>query len=275
MDTSRRRLRTLALARALSRRRRRRGGRGARPGCSRRGPDRGRRGRGLRGAHAWLDRTVASQLDCSAPARHRARSLVAARRRGRCRSRTATGPERSETPCAVRTGPRLPRDQARLDRPACDGIEVARRDSRRPAAPEASYTSAHIEASREAGSPVESRPGSEAPVTVDLVLRARRDRARRARPRRVDRRAPALHANRLAAGATTVVGRRAYRPGHRCLGLDANAAGSLPAAAGRGRLARRGGRRASDGRRSGRRRQAAAGARGGDDESSLLTRRNR
>ena len=113
MDVDRCRLRTLALARALSRRSRRSGGRGARTRRSRRGWDRGRCGRGVRGAHARVDRTLAPQLDCAAAARRRARLLVAARRHGRYRSRTAAGARGSERPCAGRTRPSVPRDQAR------------------------------------------------------------------------------------------------------------------------------------------------------------------
>ncbi len=169
-DGDRRGPRTLALARALSRRSRRRGGRGARSRCSRRSSDRGRRGRGVRGAHARLDRTVAPQLDCTAAARHRARSLVAARRRGRNRSRTAAGAEGSERPCAGRTRSAVPRDQAGLDRPARHGFEFARWDSRPrtraeagEAPAEATDTSPRLGASCEGRRPIphrsQARPG--------------------------------------------------------------------------------------------------------------------
>ena len=50
----------------------------------------------------------------------------------------------------------------------------------------------------------------------------------------------------MATGAAATGGRRACRPGHRCVGLDANAAGSVSPAAGRRALAGRGRRRASD-----------------------------
>ena len=104
--------------------------------------------------------------------------------------------------------------------PLTTSSEFTRCDSRRPAAPEASYTSAHVETRREAGNPVASRPGSEA-HTVDLVLRGRGDRAVRNHPRRVDRGAAARHAIRMAASAASAGGRRACRPGHRRLGMDA------------------------------------------------------
>ena len=131
VDSDRRGPRTLALARALSRRSRRRGGRSGRPRCSRRGSDRGRRGRSMRRAHARLDRAVAPQLDCTAAARHRARSLVAPRRSGRGRSRPAAGAGGSERPCAGHT-PRsaIPWNQAGLDRPSRHGFEFTRCDGR-------------------------------------------------------------------------------------------------------------------------------------------------
>ena len=76
----------------------------------------------------------------------------------------------------------------------------------------------------------------------------------------------------MATGATATGGRRACRPGHRCVGLDANAAGSVSAAAGRRALAGRGRRRPSDARSPGRRVHAAAGARGGDDDRGVRVR---
>ena len=124
MDVDRCRLRTLALARALSRRSRRSSSRGARTRRGRRGWDRGRCGRGVRGAHARVDRTLAPQLDCAAAARRRARLLVAARRHGRYRSRTAAGARGPEGPCAGRTRPSVPWDQAPVDRPAGHGRRI-------------------------------------------------------------------------------------------------------------------------------------------------------
>ena len=237
MDVDRRCLRTLALARALSRRSRRSGSRGARTRRSRRGSDRGRCGRGVRGAHARLDRTLAPQLDCAAAARRRARLLVAARRHGRHRSRTAAGARGPERPCAGRTRPSVPWDQARLDRPAGHGFGCSSGTAANPGRRRRS-SSRLARASKPAAKPAtESHRGPirQARVTVDLVLRGRRDRAGRARPRRVARGAPALHAIGMAAGAAATGGRRACRPGHRCVGMDANAAGSVSAAAGRRR----------------------------------------
>ena len=264
MDTDRRRPRALALARALSRRSRRRGGRGARSRCSRRGSDRGRRGRGVRGAHARLDRTVAAATGL--------RRRGEASRSSSCRCSPARPlPE----PCCCRR--RRIRDTLRWSHrageypgikpawtdPLAHGIEVARRDGRRPAA---RRSLRHLRSRRNQPrsrqprrnrAPVRKHPSRSiwfyvvaAILLVVLVLAAliaARLLSTRFAWRRVRR--------RLAAGAPR-------RPGHRRLGLDANAAGSVPAAAGRRRLARRGRRRASDGRRPGRRLHAAAGARG-------------
>ena len=160
MDVDRRRLRTLALARALSRRSRRRRGRGARTRCSRRGSDRGRRGRGVRGAHARLDRTVAPQLDCAAAARHRARSLVAARRHGRNRSRTAAGAEGSEGPCAGRTRPAVPGIKPAWTDPLATDFGFEWDRETQGDAVEARVASSDLEASREAGNRFASPPRS-------------------------------------------------------------------------------------------------------------------
>ena len=120
--------------------------------------------------------------------------------------------------------------------------------------------------------PSRIRPGPAAYVTVDLVLRGRRARARRAHPHRVGRGAPALHAIGMATGAAATGGRRACRPGHRCVGMDANAARGVPAAAGRRRSRPTWSSPAVQRRSPGRRLHAAAGARGGDDDSGLRTR---
>ena len=151
MDVDRCRLRTLALARTLSRRSRRSRSRGARTRRSRRGWDRGRCGRGVRGAHARVDRTLAPQLDCAAAARRRARLLVAARRHGRYRSRPAAGARGPEGSCAGRTRPSVPWDQAPVDRPAGHGFGFEWDGETQGDAVEARVASSELQAGSEAG----------------------------------------------------------------------------------------------------------------------------
>ena len=240
--------------------------------CSRRGSDRGRRGRSVRGAHARLDRTVAPQLDCAAAARHRARPLVAARRRGRYRSRTAAGAGGSERPCAGRTRPAVPWDQARLDRPARHGFGFARWDRRTQQRTNPAEAGERLVRSlRHLATPrsqlrsrvrIASRPGPEAHVTVDLVLRGRGDRAASCSSSpRWSRRACSprdWHGDGCGGGW-----RSARLPTRSpVLGHGRECGWKRAGCRWPSRLARHGRRRASDGRRPGRRLHAAAGARG-------------
>ena len=174
--------RAVALARILPCRGGRIGVRRAAARRGRRGTDRcgcgGRRGR----ADARLDRAVAAQLDCAAAARTRARSAVVARRCSGGGSRAAAGAARSGTTASARLRPCLPWDQAAVDRPLGHDIEVARHDSRRPAAsrsllnPRPTTTPA-----AKTAAPVERAPAARNTRRCsDLAVRAHRDLARRA-----------------------------------------------------------------------------------------------
>ena len=218
VDGDRRRPRTLALARALSRRSRR-------SWWSRRS-HLGAAGEVRIVAVAaavcaaltlgWIER---SRRNWTAPPRRGIALvlLVAARRHGRYRSRTSAGARRIRGTLRWSHKAGSTRDQARVGptrsaRTPTQRHETPGHERRRGHATEASDTSPDSKPAAKPATRVPSlAPVRQHCVTADLVLRGRGDRAGRARPRRVDRGAPALHAIGMAAGAAPAGGRRACR----------------------------------------------------------------
>ena len=223
----------------------------SRPRCARRSRSAGSNGRTGTGLHRRGEASRSFSWRCSPAPPQPGPSCC---RRMRIRDRLSRSHKVGSTQGSSRAGPtRSARLRIRSMRPQPSPLRSRR----------------HIPTPRKRR---ERRADPEAPVPVDLALRGRGDPAARAGPRHVARGTPALHAIRMAAGAAPAGGRRASRPGHRCLGLDANAAGSAPAAVGRRRLTRHSRGRASDGRRPRRRVHASAGARGRGDDRGVRAR---